>query len=92
MQHKGRFKPKNYKKYKGDSTKIFYRSSWERNFMIYCDKSPAILEWSSEEYVIPYVSPLDKRVHRYFPDFYERDNRSQTQKTDNATQTPTKKN
>jgi len=72
MQHKGRFKPKNYKKYKGDSTKIFYRSSWERNFMIYCDKSPAILEWSSEEYVIPYVSPLDKRVHRYFPDFYIR--------------------
>ena len=70
MQHKGRFKPKNYKKYKGDSTKIFYRSSWERNFMIYCDKSPAILEWNSEEIVIPYISPLDKRVHRYFPDFF----------------------
>lgn len=70
MQHKGRFKPKNYKKYKGDSTKVFYRSSWERNFMIYCDKSPAILEWNSEEIVIPYISPLDKRVHRYFPDFF----------------------
>ena len=70
MSYSGRFKPKNYKKYKGDPTKIFYRSLWERRFMVYCDESAAILEWGSEEVIIPYRSPLDNRVHRYFPDFY----------------------
>jgi hypothetical protein len=38
--------------------------------MLYCDRTDAILKWSSEEVIIPYVSPLDGRVHRYFPDFY----------------------
>jgi len=38
--------------------------------MVYCDDSAAILEWGSEEVIIPYKSPLDNRVHRYFPDFY----------------------
>jgi hypothetical protein len=33
------------------------------------DESPLILQWSSEETVIPYVSPVDGRPHRYFPDF-----------------------
>ena len=70
MSYSGRFKPKNYKKYKGDPTKIFYRSLWERRFMVYCDGSASILEWGSEEVIIPYKSPLDKKVHRYFPDFY----------------------
>ena len=69
MSYKGRFKPKNYKKYKGDPTKVIYRSMWELRFMKYCDKNPSILEWSSEEIIIPYRG-LDKRVHRYFPDFW----------------------
>ena len=29
-----------------------------------------VLEWGSEEVIIPYVLPWDGRVHRYFPDFY----------------------
>ena len=70
MSYSGKFKPKNYKKYKGDPTKIFYRSLWERRFMVYCDNNPSILEWGSEEVIIPYRSPVDKKVHRYFPDFY----------------------
>ena len=70
MSYSGRFKPKNYKKYKGDPTKVFYRSLWERRFMVYCDDNPNILEWGSEEVIIPYKSPLDKKVHRYFPDFF----------------------
>ena len=37
---------------------------------MYCDNNPAIIEWGSEEIIIPYVSPIDKRVHRYFPDFF----------------------
>tara|TARA_X000000950_G_scaffold115644_1_gene145229 strand:- start:1266 stop:1718 length:453 start_codon:yes stop_codon:yes gene_type:complete len=68
--YSGRFKPKNYKKYKGDPTKIFYRSLLERRFMVWCDNNDAILEWGSEELIIPYRSPIDKKVHRYFPDFY----------------------
>ena len=38
--------------------------------MVYCDKNQNILEWASEEIAIPYRSPIDNRVHRYFPDFY----------------------
>ena len=70
MSYKGKFKPKNPKKYKGNPTNIIYRSLLERRFMVYLDNTPAVLKWSSEEIIIPYVSPLDNRVHRYFPDFY----------------------
>ena len=38
--------------------------------MVYSDKNQNILEWASEEIAIPYRSPIDNRVHRYFPDFY----------------------
>mgnify|MGYP001204707309 FL=1 len=38
--------------------------------MLWCDCNLNVLEWGSEEIVIPYRSPLDRRVHRYFPDFY----------------------
>lgn len=70
MAYSGRYVPKNIKKYKGNPDKIYYRSLWERNFMVYCDNRSAILEWGSEEVIIPYISPLDGRRHRYFPDFY----------------------
>jgi len=70
MAYSGRYIPTNIKKYKGDVSKIFYRSLWERKFMVYCDRNEAILEWGSEEVIIPYISPLDGRRHRYFPDFY----------------------
>ena len=43
---------------------------WERKFMVWCDKNENVLQWGSEEIIIPYVSPVDRRVHRYFPDFY----------------------
>ena len=70
MSYKGRFKPRNYQKYKGAPTQIIYRSLWERKFMQYCDTNQNILEWGSEEFWIPYRSPVDQRVHRYFPDFH----------------------
>tara|TARA_Y100000593_G_scaffold81895_1_gene153468 strand:- start:141 stop:584 length:444 start_codon:yes stop_codon:yes gene_type:complete len=70
MAYKGRYTPKNPSKYVGNTNNIVYRSLWERKFMVYCDQSDAILEWGSEEVVIPYRSPWDGRVHRYFPDFY----------------------
>jgi hypothetical protein len=67
---KGRYIPKNIRKYRGDYKNIIYRSSWELKFMKYCDLYDSILEWGSEEVVIPYRSPLDNRIHRYFVDFY----------------------
>ena len=70
MAHSGIFRPRNIKKYRGDYRNIIYRSSWEKVFMRYCDKNSNILEWGSEEIIIPYRSPLDQRIHRYFPDFY----------------------
>ena len=69
MSYKGKFTPKNYQKYMGDPTNIIYRSLLERRFMVYCDTNASILNWSSEEVVIPYYSPIDKKWHRYFVDF-----------------------
>ena len=66
----GRYIPRFPHKYKGDLSKIIYRSSWEERTMKYLDANPNVLEWSSEEIVIPYISPLDNRKHRYFPDFW----------------------
>ena len=70
MSYKGKYYPSYPRKYKGGPTNIIYRSLWERKFMVYCDKNESILEWASEEIAIPYRSPVDNRVHRYFPDFY----------------------
>jgi hypothetical protein len=72
MSYSGRFRPSHTQKYKGDPTNIIYRSLWERKFMVWCDKNDNVLEWGSEEIVIPYISPVDGRVHRYYPDFYVR--------------------
>ena len=69
MAYKGRYKPKRPEKYIGNPTNIIYRSLLERRFMVYCDKSTPILEWGSEEVVVPYKSPVDNRLHRYFVDF-----------------------
>ena len=69
MAYKGRFKPKFPEKYKGDPTNIIYRSLWELRFMRYLDSHPDVIFWASEEIIIPYISPLDRKVHRYFPDF-----------------------
>jgi hypothetical protein len=66
--YKGRFKPKNPHKYKGDPTKIIYRSSWELKVFRTCDDHPDIVEWQSEEIAIPYRNPVKGRVARYFPD------------------------
>ena len=70
MSYKGKFQPSYPKKYKGNPTNIIYRSLWERKFMVYCDLNENIIEWGSEELALPYRSPVDNRIHRYFPDFY----------------------
>lgn len=37
--------------------------------MVYCDTNKDVLKWGSEEVVVPYRSPKDNRMHRYFVDF-----------------------
>jgi hypothetical protein len=72
MAYSGKFNPKNVNKYLGDPTNIWYRSLWERRVMVHLDGNPNVVEWSNEEIVIPYLSPVDNRWHRYFPDFFAR--------------------
>lgn len=67
--YKGFFKPKNPKKYNGNSDNIVYRSSWELRVMKYLDEHPGVIWWASEELSIPYFNPIDNKIHRYFPDF-----------------------
>ena len=67
--YKGWFTPQNPQKYKGNPENIIYRSSWELRCMKYFDDHPNIVWWSSEELAIPYISPVDGKRHRYFPDF-----------------------
>ena len=69
MSYKGTFTPKNPSKYNGNSKNIIYRSNWELRVMKYFDDHPNVIWWASEELTIPYVSPIDNKTHRYFPDF-----------------------
>jgi hypothetical protein len=69
MAYSGLFKPKHPEKYVGDPTNIVYRSSWEVKVMSWLDNNDSIITWASEELYIPYISPVDNRWHRYFPDF-----------------------
>ena len=68
MAYSGRYKPKNPKKYKGDYTKVIYRSLWEKHAFKWCDNNSNVIEWSSEEVVIPYLYEVDHKYHRYFMD------------------------
>jgi hypothetical protein len=76
MSYKGRFTPKNPKKYRGDPTQIIFRSLWERKVMVYLDENPNILEWSSEETIVPYYDPSLRKHRRYYPDFIIRARKS----------------
>ena len=69
MAYSGLFKPKHPEKYVGDPNNIVYRSSWECKVMSWLDNNDSIMSWASEELQIPYISPVDNRWHRYFPDF-----------------------
>ena len=63
------YKPRFPKKYKGDISNIICRSSWENKFCSWCDLNENVLQWGSEELPIPYLSPVDNRIHKYYPDF-----------------------
>ena len=82
MAYSGKYRPRFPKKYKGDVSRITYRSSWEARCMNYFDLNENVLWWASEEVIIPYKSPIDGRYHRYYPDFVinvrQRDGKTKT--------------
>ncbi len=64
------FRPINSQKYVGDVNDIVYRSSYELKAFHWCDRTPEILEWSSETIIIKYFDPTTNKIRRYFPDLY----------------------
>ena len=66
----GFYKVRNPDKYVGNLNEVVFRSSWELSMNQFLDNNPNILRWSSEELIIPYLKPTDKKVHRYFPDYW----------------------
>ena len=61
---KGRYKPKNPKKYKGDPRNIIYRSGWERDVMSWLDSRTDVLWWQSEEKCFWYFDQMKKQNRR----------------------------
>lgn len=78
MAYSGKYQVKNKRKYKGDSTSVVYRSHWEKMCFLWCDRHDQIVEWSSEEIVIPYYWEVDKKYHRYFVDLKIKFNTGET--------------
>ena len=70
MTYKGKYTVKDRKKYVGDPDKVVYRSLWERNAFRWVENQPNIVEWGSEEVIVPYICETDRKVHRYFIDLY----------------------
>ena len=69
MAYKTKYKLQNTSKYIGDPNKIICRSLWERRVCKYLDENNNVIQWGSEEITIPYYSPIDKKTHKYYPDF-----------------------
>lgn len=66
---RGYFNPAHPEKYEGNVNNIIYRSKIELRMMKFLDDAFSVKKWSSEEVKIPYISPKDGKVHRYFVDF-----------------------
>lgn len=76
--YKGKYRPKNIDKYKGDYRNVVYRSSWERQVFKYLDTNSKVKNWSSETVIIPYRCATDNKIHRYFMDIKFTDTKGQT--------------
>lgn len=69
MAYKTKYTPNNPTKYIGNINSILCRSLWERRFCKYLDTNKNIVRWSFESIKIPYISPMDNKIHYYIPDF-----------------------
>lgn len=65
----GKFVPTQPAKYIGNKVPT-YRSSWEWQFMKFCDTHPSIQRWACEAIKIPYRNPLTGKSSIYIPDFF----------------------
>lgn len=63
----GIYNPVNRDKYTGKGYPR-YLSSWELKFFKWCDRNPRVVSWASENVCLPYISPVDGRMHRYYVD------------------------
>lgn len=66
---RGKYVPTQPDKYVGNHAPT-YRSSWEWQFMRFCDTDPRIFKWASEAVKIPYRDPITQRNTVYVPDFF----------------------
>ena len=66
----GIYKCKFPEKYKGNVNNICYRSGLELKAFRFFDYNANVIEWASEETIIPYANPLTGRTSRYFVDVY----------------------
>ena len=65
MSYSGKYVPRNPQKYRGDINNIIWRSTWELRLLKFMDENSSILEYGSEEIIVPYISPIDGKMHRY---------------------------
>ena len=63
----GVFTPNN--KHKCTTQVCIYRSGLELSYMRFLDSNRNIVSWGSEKIIIPYIKPIDGKMHRYFIDF-----------------------
>lgn len=66
----GYYTPRHPEKYVGNVKRVRYLSSWELKTHQFFDNNPNILRWSSEPFAIPYLNPIDQRIHNYLPDHW----------------------
>ena len=72
---KGNYTPQNPHKWiiteafdSGGRAQIKYRSSWEHHFFRFMDLNDNVIKANSEGMVIPYLSPVDNKIHKYYMD------------------------
>lgn len=75
----GQYNLINPKKYLGDPSVIYFRSSWEYKLYFYLDNEPRVIHWNVEGITIPYEMQDNGKWNtmRYHPDAY-----AEIQKTD----------
>jgi hypothetical protein len=66
--YSGKYSIRNRDIYRGDPTKVTYRSNWEKQAFIWLEKNNNVEWWNSEEMIVPYFYEVDKKRHRYHVD------------------------
>jgi hypothetical protein len=69
-KNKGLFTPRHPEKYIGNVKNIRFLSSWELHADQFLDNNPNVIQWSSEGIAIKYIKPTDKKIHKYYPDYW----------------------